>query len=140
MKKFLFSLWMLWLPYTLLAELPPSVYQESKKHAPEKVILMVNDLVCLSVNTAKTEVKANVRVVAVCHSKSGLKEGDTIMVRYRTFKKQSAGWIGPAPVPLLKQQHLYKAFLKRNKKGDFYLPAAGGRSFKILNIMNEEKE
>ena len=140
MKKFLFSLCMLWLPYALLAELPPSVYTESKKNAPEEVILMVKDLLYFPVDFQKTDVKANVRVVAVCHSKSGLKQDDSIAVHYRTFKKRPVGLMGPAPVPLLKQKHLYKAFLKQNKKGDFYLPAAGGRSFEILNTINNEEK
>jgi hypothetical protein len=133
MKKFLFFFCIFFLPYSLLAELPPSVYEESQKNAPEELILIVKDLFYFPVNSKRTDVKVKARVVAVSHSISGLKQDDLITLYYRTFTQRPIGLMGPAPLPLLQQTRCYKAFLKQNKKGDYYLPAAGGRSFELIN-------
>ena len=111
------------------AALPPAAYQAWQKEAPEYVAIKVR-----SVKTSETDerdsvkvaVTAEVQVKQVRRSRSGLKVGDVIVIRYerQTFKKPMPG---PASVPLLVKGQDCPAYLKKLSKG--YEPAAGAYSF-----------
>ena len=116
------------------AALPPSAYQAWQKEAPEYLSIQVR-----SVKTTETQkpdwvevaVSLQAQVKQIRRSRSRLKAGDVITIRYerRTHK---GPWAGPAPVPLLVKGQDYPAYLKKVQKG--YEPAAGAYSFSELTL------
>jgi len=128
MKKFLFIFTTL-LSIKLLAELPPYVYEELQKSAPESLVIKVHHVKINSSISTDIKVDLVAEVLSVRRSNSGLKKGDRITIVYRTFISRPGGWVGPSPIPVLEKNKVYRAFLKKRKEGNLYLPAAKGKSF-----------
>lgn len=113
------------------AELPPSVYKGRQEKAPESLVIRV-----LSVRTEESDepqlirlaVTLEARVERVNRSRSGLKRGDVIRIRYehRRYREPRAG---PSEVPVLEKGRAYPAYLSKSGRGREYAPAAGGYSF-----------
>lgn len=114
---------------TARAELPPSAYESFKASASDVVEIEVSRV---AINTRDGEnlrdisVFAVAKIVAISRSKSRLKIGDTISLRYMTFEVLSPGWVGPGPILTVSRGGRYRAWLK--KGGAHFYAAAKGRS------------
>ena len=113
----------------LYAELPPYVYKNLQKDAPEVLIIAVNKVKTSSSLFSDTQVTVKAKVLRVIQSISGLKKGHIITISYSTITKRPRGWVGPSSIPVLEENQQYKAFLKKDKYNT-YSPAARGKSFK----------
>jgi hypothetical protein len=116
------------------AALPPSAYQAWQKEAPEYLSIKVRSVQTTEIQKpdwVEVAVSLQAQVKQVRRSRSRLKVGDVITIRYerRTHK---GPWAGPAPVPLLVQGQDYPAYLKKAEKE--YEPAAGAYSFSELSL------
>ncbi|MBW3623290.1 MAG: hypothetical protein KY468_07765, partial [Armatimonadetes bacterium] len=90
-------------------------------------------------------VDAKARVVRVKRSRTGLKPGRVIALRYEHYLP-SPGWVGPRPVPIVRPGRVYPAYLvkaaseappagngsKSAKGAKVYVPAARGYSFEEM--------
>ncbi|MDM5270606.1 hypothetical protein PGH07_00270 [Sulfurovum sp. zt1-1] len=128
MKKFLFNITLLF-SAKLLAELPPYVYEELQKNAPELLLIKINSVETNVSLFTETRVNVVAEVLEVRRSKSGLKKNDRITIVYTTFTSRPRGWVGPSPVPLLEKDKTYSAFLRKSEEVNIYMPAAKGKSF-----------
>ncbi|HEY9282817.1 MAG TPA: hypothetical protein VIP46_05135 [Pyrinomonadaceae bacterium] len=116
------------------AELPPYVYKDMQAKSPERLTIRVK-----SVRTEERDeserklvaVTAEAEVVEVARTASELKPGQTIRIRY-THTDYKQPMAGPSQVPILREGETYPAFLRKNKEGDTYAPAAGGYSFEVV--------
>ena len=113
----------------LFAELPPYVYEELQKKAPESLLMKVDDVAIKPSVFAYTRVNVVAHVLAVSRSNSRLKKNDKITIIYTTFTSRPKGWVGPSPVPILEKDKTYRAFLTKSEEGNIYVPAAKGQSF-----------
>lgn len=121
-----YSFLFLWL-FCLLpcfGELPPSVYVDLQKRSPEVVEIRV-DRVKHQYLFRKHEI-VTATVTKVTRTRSGLKVGDKIEIRYRHVPLRGAS--GPSPIPKLKKGNTYPAWLKKGE-GGIYVPSARGKSF-----------
>ena len=109
------------------AEMSPAVYKQMQKNAPEFLEI---EVLSAKTTAAADEMMVDVdaRVTRVTRSKSGLKVGNVIHISYSRRTKLLAG---PSPAPLLEKNKKYPAFLARPHETS-YEPAAGGKSFEIL--------
>ena len=124
-----------WFAGPARAELPPQVYREQQRAAPESLEIRVRSV--KSSRTKKADhtlithnVDADVQKVA--RTATGLKPGATITIRY-TQRVPDQPLPGPSEVPTLKKAQVCPAFLARMKKENTYAPAAGGYSFQTVN-------
>ena len=114
-----------------LAELPPYVYKERQQQAPESLIIKV---VSVRVNSTdepqgkRMDVNVEAKVEQVNRTKTGLNAGDVIRIGY-VHSQHKVPLAGPSEVPILRQGHVYPAYLMREEKTKQYAPAAGGYSF-----------
>ena len=111
------------------AELPPGSYNKLRADAEEALTIQVTDIARNSDN----QVYVSAKVLGVERSKSGLKKGDSIRLKYSPAKPK----VGPAPPPIPEKDGVYPAFL--NKKGDDFEPAAHGSSFKMTPEVTDAK-
>ncbi len=85
------------------AELPPSAYEKMQSEAPE--VLRVHVLrvdVQPTSDTAVRDVTILAEAAKVGRSKTKLKPGDMITIKYRVTTHEP-GWVGPGEVPILKE-------------------------------------
>lgn len=112
-----------------IAEIAPEYYAADQNSAPEYLVVEVlrveRPLLTFSSNIP---ISANLRVLSVHRSASGLQPGDEITVRYEHFRPQR-GWTGPRPIPVLQKGQSYPAFLAWSPDEGCYGPAARGASF-----------
>jgi hypothetical protein len=111
------------------AELPPSAYEKMQTAASE--VLRVHVLrvdVQPTDDTAIRDVTMLAEAVKVGRSKTKLKPGDMITIKYRVTAHQ-AGWVGPGEVPILKDDMETVAYLAPVSGAQEYAPAAGAMSF-----------
>jgi hypothetical protein len=114
---------------TAHAELPPGSYDTLRIEAQEALIIETASVTSRPLKDGRIEVMVTARVMAVERSKSGLKKGGTISIRYDTYN-QGAAPPGPRQLPVLKKGEFYPAFL--NASGDRgFSPAAYGESFTL---------
>lgn len=114
----------------LYAEIHPRYYYEDQQSSEEDITIEVIDVdkeCCIFCRRQGVEIEA--KVLEVKKSKTGLKKNDTIRIKYERFHPP-AGWVGPRPMPLLKEGNTYPAFIF--KKDGFYRPSARGFSFTRL--------
>ena len=114
----------------LRAELPPAVYEEAWKNAPELLEIEVTRVALNSRSSNRmktTSVFADAIVKRVERSAAKTKVGDKISVRYLTSQPLEDGWAGPASNQILSKGTRYKAYLK--KAGAHFYIAGLGRSF-----------
>ncbi len=110
------------------AELPPGSYDALRLNAEEAVIIEVEAVKTKDGKVGQTEVIVEARVVAVERSKTHLKKGGKITIRYESIdKSKTPGSVGPRQIPILKKGDFYPAFL--NEKEKVFGPAAYGESF-----------
>ncbi len=71
-------------------------------------------------------------MLAAERSKTGLKPGDAIVIRYTHIDREKLkGFAGPRTIPILKMGAVYPAFLNRQEDAKTYTPAAYGESFRM---------
>lgn len=116
---------------SLLAELPPYVYDQLKHSATEDVVIEVKKVRTSFFAIHDQDVNIEARVVTVRHSERGLKVGDTIAVFY-IHEIRQAGMVGPSTLPVLHENKIYHAYLTFDDVGKKYIPAARGQSFEPL--------
>lgn len=113
----------------LLAELPPSVYEQKQKAAPEKLQLQI---MRVEVEPATKPEDQTVRLTAlvdqVDRTVTGIKSGDFITVTY-TIVGHPPGWVGPGPVPIPNEKDKTVAYLQQVPDTGDYAPAAGAMTF-----------
>jgi len=113
----------------VFAELPPSAYEKMQNQAPEVLrvhVLRVDPSQGKAPDTREVTMLAE--VLKVGRSKSRLKPGDMITVKYEVVSRQP-GWTGPGEVPILKQDLETVAYLAPAGSTLEYVPAAGAMSF-----------
>lgn len=117
----------------LFAEIHPMYYFQQQRSAPEFLAIAVEAVEPHTLPPGEyiaTRVRA--RVERSMRSKSRIKKGATIEIRYTIFQPRE-GYAGPQPMPHLKagDRHVfYGRVLERTKDGLWILePIAGGRSF-----------
>lgn len=110
------------------AELPPWVYGQEQRQAPLKA-----DIEVLTVQlAAQRQVRAQVRLLAITRQPlpPRLRPGQTIRVVYALPPVRPQGWVGPAPLPLLRPGQTLPAWLTPDPHDPaLFHPAAEGRSF-----------
>jgi hypothetical protein len=122
------------------AELPPSYYLELQNKASE--YLKIEVIAAQKENSENsdskdkssesiTNVELEAKVLEVSRSKSGLKPGDRIKIKY-SHTTHRPGWAGPGEIPVLEAGNVRSAFLSKVESKDFYEPAAKGKSFADL--------
>ena len=103
-KRFLFhalTAGLLATSVVLRAALPMSVYQDMQNKAPEALqieIISVKSTVNESERQTETRFEATAKVIGVTRSKTGLKKGDTITIKY-SRKVWKTGFAEPGPQP-----------------------------------------
>ena len=113
----------------LCAELPPSAYEKMQSAAPEVLRVHVLRVDVEPTKDASTkEVTMLAAALKVGRSKTKIKEGDMITVKYSVTTRQP-GWAGPGEVPILKQDTETVAYLAPAGESQEYTPAAGAMSF-----------
>ena len=115
---------------TLQAELPPYVYQNYQKNAPEALTISVKKVKTSLISFSEKSVTVTAKVLRVERSESKVKRGETITIVYRTTFWRPGGWVGPSSLPMLKEKETVKAFLRKNERHNTYSPDARGKSFK----------
>ena len=114
------------------AELPPWVYGQEQRDAPYVLELLVRSVHATSAGAepAQLQVRAQVLEVKRQPPAARLRAGDGITLRYSLPPSRPAGWVGPAPLPLLQAGERLPAWLAPDPSLPGVLqPAAGGRSF-----------
>ncbi len=116
---------------SLVAELPPSAYEQLQAEAPEVVEIEVQSVrVTKSAKSEgmRTEVRALAAIRKVTRTATGLKPGDTVSLNYSRLEFR-VPTPGPGQPVLVKKGERYRAFLERAAKSEAYTIAAGGQSF-----------
>jgi hypothetical protein len=116
------------------AELPPSAYKQMQQKAPEVLVIKVDTVQTKILEQPKRKlirVSAQAQVREVFRSKTGLKPGAVIRIRYEhsQFKTPMPG---PSQIPILKPGEVFPAYLIRDQNKKEYLPTAGGYSFNTV--------
>ncbi|HEX8550694.1 MAG TPA: hypothetical protein VF681_03975 [Abditibacteriaceae bacterium] len=115
------------------AELPPSVYEELQKDAPEVLEI---EVATVALNSRDGEDLRTISVFAtavvkkVSRSRSGTKVGDQISLRYLTFEVIKPGWVGPSAIAEVQKGKKYRVWLK--KSGAHFYEAARGWTVQAL--------
>ncbi len=121
-------------------ELPPNVYRQWQRNAPEALTIRVVNSQVNSTHQPGANPVANrpavtvhhvrlrARVLAVERSRSGLRPDQVITIRY-TSTWRAEPMPGPSQPPLLQAGNTRPAFLRWNANAGAYGLAAGGRSF-----------
>src|SRR5438477_117208 len=123
----------------IFAELPPAVYEDLQRAAPEALSIQVMDVdvhrsiakphACSFFDfEVRRNARARARVFGVIRSKSGVRPGDVITIEY-TSVKPCYGVNGPRPISLLNEGDRVSAFLV--KSGSVFVPAARGATFSV---------
>jgi len=122
-----------------LAELPPDVYKDMQRKAPEVLYIQVSS-VQVHRRFAKPsgcaffdfevirEVKVDARVLRVVRSQTRVHPGDIIEIEYSSISRCS-GWDGPRSIQLLESGDRMYAFLARRGRTASFDPAARGATF-----------
>ena len=116
------------------AELPPEVYRQQQRAAPESLEIKVRSMTSsqkkeTGVTVVENDVAADVQKVS--RTATGLEPGATIKIRYAQ-RIPDQPMAGPSEVPTLKKEQVYPAYLKQENDGKSYAPAAGGYSFETV--------
>lgn len=114
----------------LYAELPPYIYESYQKNAPEALTIEVKKVETSLISISEKSVTITAKVIRIKRSQSQLKRGDTITIVYNSTFWKPSGWVGPSSLRILEEHQIYKAFLRKGEKNNYYFPAAKGKSFK----------
>jgi hypothetical protein len=113
------------------ADLPPQAYQRMQEEAEEELTIEVQRVTTSETKNAQgtvVEVDVKARVKEVRRTEAKPKEGAVIRIRYTHFIPK-VETLGAGEVPILKAEKVYPAFLDKDGKFDWYVPAARGWSF-----------
>lgn len=117
---------------TAQAELPPSVYENAQKAAPEKLEIFVVNVNSTSrgmwPSTTHLEHRVLAVVTVVHRTKSGLKPNDSITISY-DIQNRAEGWVGPSDPLVAQAGQRYTAYLAAGDSEHVYNLAARGKSF-----------
>ena len=112
----------------LFAALPPQVYQQLQKYAPESVHILVDHVTKYpTANPHEFKVTVQATILHVIRTQSNLKKGEKIGILYTTVTSRPRGWVGPSSLPVLHEGEQYNAYLQ--KDDIMFIPAAKGKSF-----------
>ncbi|MFY8216188.1 MAG: hypothetical protein ACOVMP_06260 [Chthoniobacterales bacterium] len=117
------------LPSSLVAELPPSAYEQMQKAATD--VFRISVLQVLKFETEdphKTEIRVVADVVKVGRATTKIRAGEIITIRY-IVTEHPPMWAGPGEVPVPEQGAEVPAFLTRSGDTTDYTPAAGAMTF-----------
>jgi hypothetical protein len=117
------------LPLSVLGALPPSMYKKAQSRSSDVMVIKVGKVTKYRYSRNRLYVKARVKVLSVSRATRHIRKGSWITIRYKTLSKLPHGKFGAAPTPLLQRNHVYRAYLKRNRYTRTYAPAAGFQSF-----------
>lgn len=112
------------------AELPPEAYAHFQAESPEVLQIRIEQVSSKPVSLfdwSKRIESVQATVLKVTRSKSGVKTGDRISIRYERLIPKG-GWAGPSPAPQLEKGKEYPAYLEKTTDGIYSL-AAKGMSF-----------
>lgn len=112
------------------AELPPSAYEQMRAEASDVLEIKIARVARSTrdnENQRLVSIFADAVVTGMTRSKSGVKVGDQISLRYMTYESNGSGFVGPGPALEVKEGGSYRAWLK--KSGSIFYAAAKGRSF-----------
>ena len=109
------------------AELPPTVYQDLQKKAPEVLKIRADEVISKPagiLDRSNWSEIINATVIEVIRSTTGVKAGAKITISYdrQVFEN---GRVGPSPPPQLKKGEEYTAFLAKSDGGQFSIVARG---------------
>ncbi len=127
MRRFLPLLAMLF-PLLVLAELPPSAYEQMQKAATEYVDI---EVLRVDASPGKAPGEQNIHLMALVnkvHRAANLKTGDVINILYAITPRERS-WTGPGEIPLLQEKDQSLAYLVKNADSADFHPAAGAMSF-----------
>lgn len=125
----LFTAGLMLLCSKLRSELPPQVYEEMKRRAPEVMVIKVSAVKATTDTRGReTNFIYDASVIRPVRSKTGVKSGGKIVVqsRHHIF---GPGEVGPSNPRKLKKGETVTAYLTRSRKEGVYTIAAGGHSF-----------
>jgi len=110
-------------------------YAQMQANAPEVVVLRVTGVKTQEGKPADNSVGANplmvsarAAVLSVTRSVSGLKVGSVIYLVYG-YAPPAPGVVGATPIPIIKENTEYTAYLNGGPGNNPYFPAAGAKSF-----------
>ena len=134
---FLLVLSLITLVLDAFAEMPPRAYENMQRRAPEYVTIKVKatnmDETKTSGEWKEERMSVQAEVLQVERSKSGLKAGDLIHIKYTNTKQRDplsgATAVWARPVPRLREGTTCPAYLWKSEDKADYEPAAGGFSF-----------
>ena len=127
--RILASVLFLSLPAMLIASLPPSAYESLQAKAPEHLEIQILLAEINPTDEVDTfAVRAEGRVEKVHRSKSGIKEGDIIVITY-SVKDSSTGQPARGEIPFLAEGEQRVAYLENTGKPLEFRPAAAAMSF-----------
>jgi hypothetical protein len=112
--------------------LSPSFYQSLKRKSPEIVHVHVARVAQYHYAHGRLHIKARAKVLDVIRTRSHLRRGQWITIRYITRAHLPVGMLGAAPIPILKRNHTYRVYIKRERRSRYYSLAAGSESFALL--------
>jgi hypothetical protein len=118
---------------TLHAELSPDHYRRLQAEAPESLVLLIGKVDTqsgLAPEGLAIDVTVTAQVKQVLRSRSGLKPGATITIRYQVLLPATP-LPGPSQPPVVGKGETKPAFLKPGD-GSALTLAAGGKSFEQL--------
>lgn len=114
---------------SLHAELPPSVYEEKQKSAPEFLTL---EVLRVEIEPGEEVGQQRVNVVAlvseVTRSATDLKPEAIINLSYLVTERPR-NFVGPGEIPILEEGQSTIAYLEKNTESGTYTPVAGVMSF-----------
>ena len=116
---------------TARADVSPEVYFKWRAEAQEAVIIEVESVSAKAMMGGVREVEVTARVVAAQRSKSGLKKGGKVVIRYENQDEVKEPPLGSSWAPMLKKGEFYPAFLNKAGAKAHFEPAAGGMSFEL---------
>ncbi len=112
----------------LNAALPPGSYTSLQANAPEALKLRIEAVVSKRQGEEWNET-VQATVVAVTRSKTGLKVGDKIEIRYSRRAEDAPSMPGAMQAPKIEKGAETSAWLEKNPDGKFFELAAFGLSF-----------
>ena len=120
------------------AVINPNILKQFQKRAPEKVVVKITQ-VTIETDDRSRFVTAKGKVQYVHESRSGLKKGQRITIKYTSRKRRSRA-SGPKPIPLL-SKGVTGAYLSGSK--GLYSPVARSHSFvspKKIRTLKSDKQ
>jgi hypothetical protein len=111
-----------------------------QRKAPESLVikvLRIETTTSESERATETNVVVRAEVRSVERTRTNLKPGDVITIRYRNFEYRRPV-PGPGSIPTLRTGETYPSFLEGSERPRGFYPAAGAYTFERLT--DEKKE